>query len=249
MTVEDITNMASGIMPELPSGGDIFAMLEEKIISLLPAGILTFYESNKTLFLLGSICVLLLLAVQGYKLFKMLMYAGSAFLFAYIGLNFLAPKIPANILSFVPQSVKADMLVAILCALIAVFLTRCAYNFMIMLLGGVAGYFLGAKVLYGMLIEHFHTLEFLKFDFVPHVVGGVIAVIFAILFILLFKHLFMLISSFGGSVAAGLILQSLVMPDGGTPIKIAFAVLGGAFGIYCIVHQYKEEEKDMEIVF
>ena len=37
MTVGDITNMASGIMPELPSGGDIFAMLEEKIISLLSA--------------------------------------------------------------------------------------------------------------------------------------------------------------------------------------------------------------------
>lgn len=249
MTVGDITNMASGVMPELPSGGDIFAMLEGKIMSLIPPQIMAIYEGNKTLFLLGSICVLLLLAVQGYKLFKMLMYAGSAFLFAYIGLNFLAPKIPANYLSFVPAGVKAEMLVAILCALIAVFLTRCAYNFMIMVLGGVAGYFLGAKVIYGMLIEHFHTLEFLKFDFIPHVVGGALAVVLAIIFILLFKHLFMTISSFGCSIAAGLILQSLVMPDAGTPIKIAFAVLGGAFGIYCIVHQYKEEEKDMEIVF
>ncbi len=249
MAVGDITNMASGIMPELPSGVDIFAMLEEKIISLLPAGILTFYESNKTLFLLGSICVLLLLAVQGYKLFKMFMYVGSAFLFAYIGLNFLAPKIPENILSFVPEGVRSDMLVAILCALIAVFVTRCAYNFMIMLLGGVAGYFLGAKVLYGMLIEHFHTLEFLKFDFIPHVVGGIIAVVLALLFILLFKHLFIIISSFGCSIVAALILQSLVMPGAGTSIKIAFAVLGVAFGIYCVVHQYKEEEKDMEIVF
>lgn len=247
---DKITEMLSGLAPEASEGGtDIIGMLTAKIFALLPPEALAFYQANRMVCLLGCICVLMVLAVQGYKLFKMLMYAGSAYAFAYLGMMYLAPKLPASVTSLIPEGVQADAVVAILCALIAVFLTRCAYNFMIMLLGGVAGYFLGAKVVYGMLIQHFHTLEFLQHEVVKHVVGGALAVVLAILFILLFKHLFMVIASFGGSVAAALVLQSLVMPAGDMTIKIAFAVLGFALGIFCIVHQYKQEEKDMEIVF
>ena len=59
----------------------------------------------------------------------------------------------------------------------------------------------------------------------------------------------MVVSSFGGSIGAALALQAVVMPAGGKTIQIAFAVLGAAFGIYCIVRQYKQEEKDLEIVY
>ncbi len=248
-----LSNLTSGALPEGGAGKlDIMGTLTAEITKLIPPGVLAFYNANTVLCQLGLICIFVLLAIQGYKLFKMAMYAGSAFLFGYFGLKFLAPKLAPMIGGFIPAEagIKVDVLIAIVCALIAVILTRVAYNFMIMVLGGALGYYLGSTVIYGALINYFHTLEFLtKFEVVKHIVGGVFAGILGILFILMFKHLFIIFTSFGGSIGAGLALQLMVMPAAGLPVKIAFAVLGLALGIYAIVHQYREEEKDMEIVF
>lgn len=249
---DQITNMISDALPQ---GGmpqiDVMGIITEQIFKFIPAGVLEFYNTNLLLCQLGLICIFMLLALQGYKLFKMALYAGSAFLFGYIGLTYLAPVVSGYIAPYIAQfGIKVEALIAIVCALIAVFLTRCAYNFMILALGGVAGYFLGSSVVYGALVEHFHTLDFLtQFSAVKHIVGGILAGVLGILFILLFKHLFMVITSFGCSVGAAMILQALVMPGANDTIKIAFAIVGFAIGIYAIVRQYREEEKDMEIVF
>ena len=250
---DQITNMISGALPkgEAPQI-DVMGIITNEIFKIIPPGVLEFYNTNMLLCQLGLICVFMLLALQGYKLFKMGLYAGSAFVFGYVGLKHLAPLVAGYIAPHIPAElgIKVDALIAIVCALIAVFLTRCAYNFMILALGGLAGYFLGSSVIYGALVEHFHTLDFLtQFTAVKHIVGGILAGVLGILFILLFKHLFMVITSFGCSIGAAMLLQMLVMPAAGNPIKIAFAILGFALGIYAIVRQYREEEKDTEIVF
>ena len=245
----DITNMLSGVLPETAPKLDIMGTLTAQVMNLIPAELMAFYNANKVICLFAAMCILMLLAVQGYKLFKMLLYSGSAFLFAYLGFKFLAPQVTEAVVGLVPETIQVDVLVAIFCALFAVFLTRCAYSFMLMILGTVAGYFLGSSVIYNTMIKHFHTLTFLQNDIVKHVIGGIIGVIFAVLFILMFKHLFMVLTSFGCSVGSALILQTLLMPAADSTIKVAFAILGFVIGIYCVVRQYRDEEKDLEIVF
>ncbi len=237
--LEQIIGMISGAY------NTVFA----QIWALIPPGILAFYQANRAACLLGIICILMLFALEGYKIFKMAMYVGSAFLFGYFGMVYFAPLLPQSVTSFIPAGIQVNVIVALVCALVAIFLTRCAYDFMIMLLGGALGYLLGSTVLYNLLLKYFHTLDFLKLPAVKHVVGGAIAAVVAILFILLFKHLFMILTSFGCTVAAALVLQNLVMPGAEMTIKVAFAIFGFALGIYCVVRQYRQEEKDMEIVF
>ena len=238
-------------MPNLESikNFDIIALIESTLLGFLPENILTIYAANRAIFLLGLAFVLLLFAVQGYKIFKSLLYVAGAVGFAYVGYNFLLPYIPEDVLSFIPGMLDTGALVAVVCALVAVFLTRCAFPLMVMILGAGSGYLLGSMLIYNKLITYFHTLTFLQSPTVKYVIGGAIAAVFGIVFILMFKHLFMAVSSFGGSIIAALALQKIVCPAGDQNVLIAFAVLGCAFGIFCIVHQYKQEEKDMEIVF
>ena len=257
----DITTTISGLLPEsMPDLGsigtsiasfDIIAIIESKIAGLLPAEILTLYTANRAICLLGFAFLLLLIGVQGYKIFKSLLYVAGAVGFAYVGYTYLVPYMPESFVSVLPEGMDAKVIVAVACALIAVFLTRCAFPFMIMILGAGSGYLLGSMVIYGKLIEYFHTLTFLQENeqVVKTIIGGALAAVFGIVFILMFKHLFMVATSFGCPVLAGLALQKILMPAGDQNVLIAFALVGVAFGIYCVVHQYKQEEKDMEIVF
>ena len=219
------------------------------VIGLLPPHIVGLIEQYKPLFLLAAICVVSLLAFEGYKLFKMLVYIGGAFAFGYLGITYLTPLIAETVVPMLPANINFPGLVAVVCALIAVFLTRCAYTFMIMVIGGVGGYFLGSTVIYNLLVGYFNTLDFLQGDMVKHIVGGVIAALLALIFILLFKHIYMLATSFGGMIACALLLQNIVMPSADENTQICFIILGVAVGIFALVHQYKEEEKALEIVF
>lgn len=219
------------------------------VIGLLPPHIVGLIEQYKPLFLLAAICIVSLLAFEGYKLFKMLVYIGGAFAFGYLGITYLTPLIAETVVPMLPANINFPGLVAVVCALIAVFLTRCAYTFMIMVIGGVGGYFLGSTVIYNLLVGYFNTLDFLQGDMVKHIVGGVIAALLALIFILLFKHIYMLATSFGGMIACALLLQNIVMPSADENTQICFIILGVAVGIFALVHQYKEEEKALEIVF
>lgn len=219
------------------------------LVNLLPAPLQEIYNTHTVICLIGVAAVLCLLAFEGYKIFKMLLYAGGAVGFGVVGYWYIAPEVPANIKGMIPPIVDADVLIAILCALLAVFLCKCAYTFMIMILGGVCGYFLGSMYVYGLLLKHFNTLKFLEMPVVKHIVGGAIAAVAVLLFILLFKHLFIIGTSFGGTIAAALLVQKILIPAADDNMKICFVILAVALGVFAVVRQYKEEEKATEIVF
>jgi hypothetical protein len=251
-TMPEYKDMISGILPDkMPDAGsfDIIALIESKLLGLLPENILGLYNANRVIVLLGFAFLLLLLAVQGYKIFKSLLYVVGAVGFAYVGYTYLVPHLPESFVQVMPEGVSAAVVVAVVCALVAVFLTRCAFPFMIMILGAGTGYLLGSMVVYGKLIGYFHTLTFLQTPVVKYVIGGALAAVLGIVFLLMFKHLFMVATSFGGSLLAALALQKIIMPGADQTIVIAFAIVSVAFGIFCVVKQYKQEEKDTEIVF
>ena len=216
---------------------------------MIPEGVFDFYYEHRVPCLIVAICLMALIAFEGYKLFKMAMYIISAGAFAIGGYYFIAPIVAQYTAGVIPEFVKVEALVAIICALIAVFLTRCAYTFMIMILGGVCGYAFGYIYLWRVIRDFFNTLQFLRDPIARYIIGGVCAAVCVLLFILLFKHVFIVGSSFGAMAFAGILLQKLVVPTADDMLKMSFILFGIAVGIFAVVRQYKEEEKAMEIVF
>lgn len=241
---------ANVMLQELAGAISFDALLApiEDLINKIPADLIAVFETHKTLCLLAYVCLLALLAFEGYKLFKMGVYAAGAFVFGLIGYSYIAPPLYNSLGAQVHEMFDFHALVAILCAVVAIFLTRFAYDFMIMALGGATGYFLGSIVVYNVLIGYFTTLDFLKADIVKHIVGGIFAAILGIFFILLFKHIFMVGTSFICMMEAALSLQLIILPQADITIKICFLVAGIVLGIFAVVHQYKQEEKAQEIV-
>ena len=244
--------------------GDAIAVLEkvkdvlmvDKVIEkltgylgLIPDFVKDFYYSHREICLIVAICLLALVGFEGYKLFKMAMYVGSSAGFAYLGYTYLAPVVVGYIDGFIPDIIDASVVIAFVCALIAVILTRCAFNFMIMLLGGGCGYFFGAIYVWRVVKGYFSTLQFLEDPIAKYIIGGVFAAICVILFILLFKHAFIIGSSFGCLAAAGWLLQKLAAPGASQEVKFAFIVVGAVIGIFAVVRQYKEDENSMSGIF
>jgi len=219
------------------------------LVNLLPAPIKEIYQENRTVCLMAVACLLALLAFEGYKIFKMLLFTGSAFGFAFVGYKYLAPLLPATVKDVIPDVVDADVLLAVLCALLALFICKCANTFMIMILGGVVGYFAGSMLVYPLLLKQFDTLTFLQLGMVKHIVGGAIAAVCVLLFILFFKHAYIVGTSFGCAIGAALVAQRVLMPAADVSVQICFILVGIALGIFAVSYQYKEEEKAMEIVF
>lgn len=211
-------------------------------VALIPQPIVDFYNTHTVLCILALVCVLALIAFEGYRFFRMLTYAGSAFLFGLVGYWYLAPAIADSVKPMVPEYLDYYAIVAVVCALVAVLLCHFAFNFVILIIGGFAGYFIGSTTLYGYLVSYFNTLEFLKGDNVKHIVGGIVAVIIAILFSILFKFLFMVLTSFGGCIGAAVLLQKILVPGGDDKIKMAFLVIGVIVGFIAIIRQHKEHE-------
>lgn len=220
-----------------------------ELVNLLPAPILELYKTHTVIFMMVAACLLVLLAFEGYKIFKMLLFAGSAIGFGVVGFWYLAPIIPESIKAYVPAIVEVDVLVAIALALIAIFLCKVAQPLMIMILGGLTGYLAGSTLVYNLLVNQFNTLEFLKIDVVKHIVGGAIAAVMVLIFLLFFKHLYIVGTSFGGVIAAALMIQSILLPAADDSMKICFIILAIALGVFALVRQYTEEEKAMELVF
>ena len=220
-----------------------------ELVNLLPAPILELYKTHTVIFMMVVACLLVLLAFEGYKIFKMLLFAGSAIGFGVVGFWYLAPIIPESIKAYVPAIVEVDALVAIALALLAIFLCKVAQPLMIMILGGLTGYLAGSTLVYNLLVNQFNTLEFLKIDVVKHIVGGAIAAVMVLIFLLFFKHIYIVGTSFGGVIAAALMIQSILLPAADDSMKICFIILAIALGVFALVRQYKEEEKAMELVF
>jgi hypothetical protein len=215
-------------------------------LELIPDSVKDFYYGHRDVCLIVAICAMVLIAFEGYKLFKMAMYVISASGFAIVGHMYLAPIVAPHLGGLgLPEYINVNALIAIALALIAVFLTRFAFNFMIMVLGGACGYLLGSVYVWRVLRDNFTTLEFLKNDMTKYIVGGVFAAIFVILFILLFKHVFIVGSSIGCLAFAGLLLQKLIAPGASKEIMFCFIIVCAVLGILAAVYQYKEEENSI----
>ena len=219
------------------------------LVNKLPAPILELYKNNTIVCLLAVTCLLVLFAFEGYKIFKMLLFAGSALGFGALGYWVIAPLLPKESNALFPEMVQVDVLVVICLALFAIFLCKVAQPFMIMLLGGIVGYLVGSTFVYTLLVGHFNTLEFLTMDVVKHIVGGAIASVMVLIFLLFFKHIYIVGTSFGGTICAALITQSILLPEADDSVKISFIILAITVGIFAVIRQYREEEKALEIVF
>lgn len=244
---DDLAAKAGGLQ-NLINVEDLMAKISG-LPNLLPAPIKELYNTHTAVFILVAACLLCLVAFEGYKLFKMALYVGSAAIFGTVGFWYVAPMLPENVRTMVPEIVNFDVLVAVVCALIAVFICKCAYTLMIMILGGAVGYLVGANLVYAVLLEKFSTLGFLQMEQVKHIVGGAIGAVAVLVFVLIFKHVFIIGSSFLGTISAALLVQKILMPVATDEIKICFIILAVALGIFAVVRQYQEEEKATEIIF
>ncbi len=231
-------------------------LLIEKVITrlkayweMIPDGVFEFCERYKSYVLLAAVCLFVLLAFEGHKLFKMALYVAIPTGCGIAGFKFLAPFLSTYLADKIPEFADFNALVAIACALVGLFISRCAYNFVVMFLGGVCGYVFGYAYAWRVIRDFFSSLEFLKEDVARYIIAGVCAAVFVLLFILLFKHVVMAVSSFGCMAGAAILLQKLACPGANDMMKWCFVIVGCAVGVFAIVHQYKEEEKAYEILF
>ena len=220
------------------------------LTGLIPAQVFELYAKFRVPALIAAICVLVLLAFEGHKLFKMALHVAIPAGAAIGGYLFLAPAVAGYASALpIPDYIEFSALVAIVCALIGLFLSKCAYNFVIMLLGGACGYCFGHFYAWHVIKNFFSSLSFLEAPIARYIIGGVCASVCVLLFVLLFKHVFIIGSSFGCLALAGLLLQKVAVPTADDMMKGCFVLVGLAVAVFAVVHQYKEEEKSYEILF
>ena len=251
---EDMVGSAMGFVTEgiksLPD--TMMTWVKDTINGFAPGAfeaIQAFYTDHKALCLIVAICLLALIGLEGYKLFKLVLYVGGAAGLAYCGYAFIAPMVSEYLVGTIPDFLSIEAVIAVVLGLLAIVLVRCAYSMAIMVLGSVAGYFFGSMFIHGQLVNFFSTLEFLQGDTAKYIIGAVFVPIFGILFLLVFKHAFLILSSFGGMIGASYLLKMLLVPVADETIKFAFILFGAAVGLFAVVRQYKDESRSMEILF
>lgn len=214
-------------------------------IGMIPQELKEFYYEYRAACLIIAIFGFILVAFEGYKLFKMALYVISAGSLGILTYYFVGPFIAQYATKLLPDWGWLDFgaVAAILVALIAILLTRVAYNGMILLLGLACGFGFGYIYLWRVIRDLFNTLEFLREDTARYLIAGVMAVIAGILFILLFKHAFIVASSAGCAIFASILLQKLLVPGADPKIKFCFILIGVIIAILACVKQYKDEEK------
>jgi hypothetical protein len=216
---------------------------------MIPAPIMELYEKHNVIFMLAVACLLIMLAFEGYKIFKSLLYVIGAVGFGVAGYWYIAPKVPESISNMIPDTMESSVVVAIVCALVAVFICKFAYTAMLAILGGVSGYLLGSMYVFTVLTTAFSSLDSLiNNNTFKTIVGGVFAAIFIPLFILIFKHLFIVGTSAVCSIGATVVLQKILVPGASEEIKTTFLLVGVVLAIITIIRQYKEESKSVEFL-
>lgn len=198
-----------------------------------------------------AIGLLILLAVQGYKIFRSLLYVVAAVGLGFAGHLYLAPRVSSIIVSKFPivNAVDVDVAIAFICAMFGILIVHLTYEFVVFCMGGAAGFLLGYFFVAQKLAAYFFNLGFLKHKIAQIAIGCVCAMIVAILFLLLFKHLYIMITSVGFMGLSGYILYRQVMPTPKTAIAFGFIAVCAIIGIFMMVHQYEEEEKRTEYRF
>ena len=214
-------------------------------------GILDFI--NNMSFPVASIAIglLVLLAVQGYKIFKSVIYVVAAVGLGFAGHLYLAPRVSGAIVSRLPEgfSFDVDVAIAFLCAMIGVVLAHFAYKFIVFMLGGAIGFCIGYFYLGAMLANYFSSLPFLANKIAYAVVGCVCGLAVAVFFLICFKHLYIIGTSLGCMALACYILFKILMPGQDMSIGFDFIILGVVIGIFMMIHQFQEEKKLEEFQF
>ena len=228
--------------------GKVYNKLQE-YWGMIPQGVFQFCEAYKPYVLVFAVCLLVLLAFEGHKIFKMTLYVAIPTGCAIVGMKFLAPFLAGYLAHMVPPFADFNAIVGIASAILGLFITRCAYNFVVMFLGGAFGFVFGYAYAWRVLRDFFNSLEFLQKDGARLIIAGVCAAVSVLFFILLFKHVLIAVSSFGCMAGAAIFLQQLVCPGADDQLKWSFVIVGCAVAVFAIVHQYKEEEKSFEILF
>lgn len=238
-----VGDISGAISPEqiMAKAGAFVQGLIAKVIGMIPESVMNIYNQHTVLCMLAAICVLALVAYEGYRFFKAITYTGSAFLFGLVGYWYIAPALADKLQGAIPDILNYEATVAVACSALAILLCRYAFNFVILAIGGGAGYILGSGMVYNFIVGYFNTLAFLQSDNVKKIVGGIVAVISAMVFVLLFKLVFSVTTSFGGMVGAALLLQMILVPGAEQQVKTVFIAIGVVFGIIAIIHQRKQE--------
>ena len=242
---------ATGLLEKLKDillVGKVINKLQE-YWGMIPQGVFEFCAKYEKYVLVFAVCLLVLLAFEGHKIFKMTLFVGIPTGCAIVGMKYLAPFLSGYLAHYVPEFANFDAIVGIAFALVGLFIARCAYNFVIMFLGGACGFLFGYVYAWRVLRDFFDSLQFLQKDGARLIIAGVCAAVAVLFFILLFKHVLIAASSFGCMTGAAILLQKFVCPDASDEMKWCFVLVGCAVAVFAIVHQYKEEEKSFEILF
>lgn len=198
-----------------------------------------------------AIGLLVLLAIQGYKIFKSLIHVGAAVGFAYVGHLYLAPKVVGYITPHIPESWGIDfgVVIALLCAIFALLVVHLRYDFAIFCCGGLTGYLAGFYFAAPKLAAYFDKITFLGHIYAKYGVAVLCALMAAILFLILFKNIYIVVSSIGCMSLAGYLLYKEVTPDQSNLVAFGFIALGVIIGVFMMVHQFEEEGKSHEYDF
>lgn len=224
----------------------------EKLFAMIPQPVLEFYAAYKIPFLIALITLCVVMSLEGYKIFKGLLYIVASCGLGFIGYKYVAGFVLAkfgSMLPAAPYGISYEALIPCILAVIGVLLVKFAYKFSIMLLGGACGFAVGHFVISSFMIKMFPTLTFLNTDSAKAIIGLVFAAMFGIAFILFFKHTFILVTALGGMATAGYLACMVIMPESTMEQKLIGLALGLIVGIYSTIRQYREEERATDIKF
>lgn len=198
-----------------------------------------------------AIGLIVLFAIQGYKIFKTFLYVASCVAFAFVGNLYLGPLAAGFVNPYIPATFPIDIgiIVALICALIAFLITKFAYKLMIFLLGGGVGYALGHFYVTGFLASKLPSLAFLSNWLANIIVGIVLGLMCALFFVIAFKHIYIIGFSVFGMAGAGYILYKLIIGAQNNIVLICFVSVAAIAGIFAARHQYIEDDKATQFYF
>ena len=224
----------------------------DQLYGMIPPVVIEFYQSYSIPMLIALIALCVAISLEGYKIFKGLLYIVIPTGLSFVGFKFLAGIVMSNFgsqLPALPLGITYDVAISVVLAIIGVFLVKFAYKFTVMLLGGGVGFVLGYLIISGFIVKMFPTLAFLNTGAAKIIIGLVFAAMIGIVFILFFKHLYILITSLGFMALAGFLAATLIIPAAPITYKLVAVGLGLAVGIYSTIHQYNEEQRSQDIRF
>ena len=174
------------------------------------------------------------MATQAYGLFIKLQTLEGALLFGYLGYFISDFFIGENVII---EGIDLAGVIGIACAGLGALIFVKLLRFSLFILGGLVGLLTGGKICL-LLILWLPDAKFLATDAGIYVICAITALILGFLFMLLFKPLYIIITSFGGGLLAGISALAIVMGITETAIYIGLAA-GLVVGLICCIIQFK----------